>query len=88
MNSDDLVKMLKLLDAVRSGNPAELMRHVPIEGNGQAAELMKLIPRLMQGPGNPVNNVRPGAGRDGEIYRLCITGARPATNLDKSRVEP
>lgn len=74
MIDDDFLRILKLVQALQNGSPADLMRVLPIEGGGKIAEVMKMLPSIMQGNPSFFASKQVGTGRDAEIYRLSKLG--------------
>ena len=71
--NNDFVRMLKLMNAAKKGNPADLMRMLPIEGSGEVAEMMKILPELMSVGAPSGARTNNPAGLDAEIYRLYLS---------------
>ena len=74
MNGENLVQILKAVETMRSGNPAEIMKLLPIEGNKQVSELMKLLPKMMGNSSIFPQSMNARKGRDAEIFRVANIG--------------
>ena len=74
METEQFLRALKLMDALKKGSSSELIKQLPIEGNKQIADLMNLLPSVMgtMGQGSPFG--QKSANRDAEIFRLWQTG--------------
>ena len=74
MDTEQLLKALRLIDALKKGNGSELIKQLPFEGNKQIADLMNLLPSVMGSMGAGYGKSSSTSGRDAEIFRLWQTG--------------